>query len=325
MMPSAPAPASSPAILLIAAFSTGLDVPLLPRLPRDPRDRRVVHPDPPRPGRPRGRLRGQPAQRPRRRPASGSPTRSGTRAASPSRGSRSTTRRRCRAACPAGRSRSGPRAERSWLVRVPLVRRGHFRIEPLQIRTGDPFGFFEASASVGQGVAVVVYPADRAAAAVAPAGGERRGQPRGARADAPDDAARDDRPAVGAGRQLQPDPLAVDGPPRRDPGQGVRARADGRRLDLPRPRPVGPGAAAATSRRSRSRSGSRRPIADKALLENRAVGHDDQRPPPGDPAGRPRRPPAPQGHAAPRRGRRRRHDAARRDARRRPPAASAGA
>jgi uncharacterized protein (DUF58 family) len=52
----------------------------------------------------------------------------------------------------------GLRAERSWLVRAPLVRRGHFRIEPLQIRTGDPFGFFEASASVGQGVAVIVYP-----------------------------------------------------------------------------------------------------------------------------------------------------------------------
>jgi uncharacterized protein (DUF58 family) len=52
----------------------------------------------------------------------------------------------------------GSRSERSWLVRLPLVRRGHFRIEPLQIRTGDPFGFFEASASVGQGVAVVVYP-----------------------------------------------------------------------------------------------------------------------------------------------------------------------
>src|SRR6478672_11806862 len=52
----------------------------------------------------------------------------------------------------------GPKGERSWLVRVPLVRRGHFRIEPLQIRTGDPFGFFEASATVGQGVAVVVYP-----------------------------------------------------------------------------------------------------------------------------------------------------------------------
>jgi uncharacterized protein (DUF58 family) len=52
----------------------------------------------------------------------------------------------------------GSRGERSWLVRAPLSRRGHFRVEPLQIRTGDPFGFFEASASVGQGVAVVVYP-----------------------------------------------------------------------------------------------------------------------------------------------------------------------
>ena len=52
----------------------------------------------------------------------------------------------------------GSRSERSWLVRAPLVRRGHFRIEPLQIRTGDPFGFFEASASVGQGIALVVYP-----------------------------------------------------------------------------------------------------------------------------------------------------------------------
>jgi uncharacterized protein (DUF58 family) len=52
----------------------------------------------------------------------------------------------------------GGRQERSWLVRTPLVRRGHFRIEPLQIRTGDPFGFFEASASVGQGVTLVVYP-----------------------------------------------------------------------------------------------------------------------------------------------------------------------
>jgi len=52
----------------------------------------------------------------------------------------------------------GSASERSWLVRAPLTRRGHFRVEPLQIRTGDPFGFFEASASVGQGVAVVVYP-----------------------------------------------------------------------------------------------------------------------------------------------------------------------
>lgn len=50
------------------------------------------------------------------------------------------------------------RSERSWLVKTPLARRGHFRVEPLQIRAGDPFGFFEASASVGQGLTLVVYP-----------------------------------------------------------------------------------------------------------------------------------------------------------------------
>jgi uncharacterized protein (DUF58 family) len=50
------------------------------------------------------------------------------------------------------------RTERSWLIRTPLTRRGHFRIEPLQIRTGDPFGFFESTASVGSGVNVTVYP-----------------------------------------------------------------------------------------------------------------------------------------------------------------------
>jgi uncharacterized protein (DUF58 family) len=52
----------------------------------------------------------------------------------------------------------GGRSERSWMVRTPLVRRGHFRVDPLQIRTGDPFGFFEASAGVGHGITVVVYP-----------------------------------------------------------------------------------------------------------------------------------------------------------------------
>ncbi len=52
----------------------------------------------------------------------------------------------------------GPRSERSWLVKTALARRGHFRIDPLQIRTGDPFGFFEASAGVGHGITLVVYP-----------------------------------------------------------------------------------------------------------------------------------------------------------------------
>jgi uncharacterized protein (DUF58 family) len=50
------------------------------------------------------------------------------------------------------------RTERSWLIKSMLTKRGHFRIEPLQIRTGDPFGFFESSASVGSGINVTVYP-----------------------------------------------------------------------------------------------------------------------------------------------------------------------
>ena len=52
----------------------------------------------------------------------------------------------------------GGRSDRSWTAHVPLVRRGQFRIEPLVIRTGDPFGFFEASASVGAGAELTVYP-----------------------------------------------------------------------------------------------------------------------------------------------------------------------
>jgi uncharacterized protein (DUF58 family) len=52
----------------------------------------------------------------------------------------------------------GGKSERSWMVRTPLNQRGHFRIDPLQVRTGDPFGFFEASAGVGHGITLVVYP-----------------------------------------------------------------------------------------------------------------------------------------------------------------------
>lgn len=53
----------------------------------------------------------------------------------------------------------GARATRSWFVDIPLVRRGHYRIDPMAIRTGDPFGLFTASAAVGTGTALVVYPA----------------------------------------------------------------------------------------------------------------------------------------------------------------------
>jgi uncharacterized protein (DUF58 family) len=53
----------------------------------------------------------------------------------------------------------GPRSERTWVARVPLPRRGHYRIEPMIVRTGDPFGLFESSASVGSAANVIVYPA----------------------------------------------------------------------------------------------------------------------------------------------------------------------
>lgn len=58
-----------------------------------------------------------------------------------------------------GRALSLPgRGERSWMVRTILGQRGHFRIDPLQVHTGDPFGFFDAAAGVGHGITLVVYP-----------------------------------------------------------------------------------------------------------------------------------------------------------------------
>ena len=100
-------------------------------------------------------------------------------------------------------------------------------------------------------------PAPRAAARLAAPGGPARGQPRLAGAHPPDDAAGDDRAAVRARRRDEPDPLEDDRPPRRDPGQGVRPRADRRCLDRARPPAQRPGRARRRIRRSRRRSGRR--------------------------------------------------------------------
>ncbi len=51
-----------------------------------------------------------------------------------------------------------PFAQRSWIAVVALTRRGTFRIEPMVVRTGDPFGFFEAAATVGRATSVLVFP-----------------------------------------------------------------------------------------------------------------------------------------------------------------------
>lgn len=52
----------------------------------------------------------------------------------------------------------GPRMARSWAARVPLTARGQFRVEPMVIRTGDPFSLFESVATVGPGASLLVYP-----------------------------------------------------------------------------------------------------------------------------------------------------------------------
>ena len=51
-----------------------------------------------------------------------------------------------------------PGQQRSWIVEAPLTRRGHHRIEPAVIRTGDPLGLFEAYATVGAATSIVVTP-----------------------------------------------------------------------------------------------------------------------------------------------------------------------
>lgn len=52
----------------------------------------------------------------------------------------------------------GSWSQRSWVAIVPLTRRGTYRIEPMVVRTGDPFGFFEAAATVGRPTVVTVFP-----------------------------------------------------------------------------------------------------------------------------------------------------------------------
>ena len=49
-------------------------------------------------------------------------------------------------------------AQRSWIAVVPLTKRGTYRIEPMVVQTGDPFGFFEAAATVGRPTVVTVFP-----------------------------------------------------------------------------------------------------------------------------------------------------------------------
>jgi uncharacterized protein (DUF58 family) len=50
------------------------------------------------------------------------------------------------------------RASRQWLAKVSLLRRGTYRLGPLRVRTGDPFGLFTTEMVVGQPTGIVVFP-----------------------------------------------------------------------------------------------------------------------------------------------------------------------
>jgi uncharacterized protein (DUF58 family) len=50
------------------------------------------------------------------------------------------------------------RGTRQWLAKVTASRRGSYRLAPLRVRTGDPFGLFTSEMVVGQPTSVVVFP-----------------------------------------------------------------------------------------------------------------------------------------------------------------------
>jgi uncharacterized protein (DUF58 family) len=47
---------------------------------------------------------------------------------------------------------------RQWLAKLTLTRRGSYRLGPLRLRTGDPFGLFSSEMIVGAPTSVVVFP-----------------------------------------------------------------------------------------------------------------------------------------------------------------------
>lgn len=55
--------------------------------------------------------------------------------------------------------RLAPRSERGWVARSACERRGRFRLGPLVIASGDPFGLFEFERKYPQTSIVLVYPA----------------------------------------------------------------------------------------------------------------------------------------------------------------------
>jgi uncharacterized protein (DUF58 family) len=53
----------------------------------------------------------------------------------------------------------GPGQERAWVVRTRCQKRGRFRLGPLSLTSGDPFGLFQVTRQIPQTTNVVIYPA----------------------------------------------------------------------------------------------------------------------------------------------------------------------
>jgi uncharacterized protein (DUF58 family) len=52
----------------------------------------------------------------------------------------------------------GAQSSRQWIAKVPMMRRGTYRIGALRIRAGDPFGFFSREMIVGEPATATVFP-----------------------------------------------------------------------------------------------------------------------------------------------------------------------
>ena len=300
-------------VLVVAAFSTALPFLFYLAVPGDPGHRRLVRPGPPGPDRPRGGLRRQPAPRSCRRPGPGDlhaaqrqpdrqavardpqpddaarrPARSGDHARRAAASGRGSSASRCRGAATSGSSRS---------TSGPAIRSASSRRRRPSARASR-------------------WSSTRASSRCR-AGGCRRPRSRAA--------------GVAPVRTLQTTPLATTVRPYA-PGDSMNrihwkstARHDEIQvkefdleqtadawivLDLQRSVQTGRGDDSTVESAVRAAAS----IADKALQENRAVGMTVNVGADGVPPARPRRPPAPQDHAAPRLGRGRQHDAAGRDA-----------
>ena len=67
------------------------------------------------------------------------------------------------------------RQQRSWVVKTPCYRRGHFGLGPITLYSGDPFGLFQLKRELELTGSIVVYPVTADLPAFSPPPGEMSG------------------------------------------------------------------------------------------------------------------------------------------------------